>query len=153
MAAPPRNSPISNCQPPTWHTCTQKAMQAANRFCLALCAPNLTLRPGQTLDVFRPGRSGGAVLAAGEVLIDNCIFAGNQAGSGPAVSNTVTVALSSTRLDGNTLTCDGDRLFLDWKDVREPAASFRSRAARRAGLVVISSILPWLPRSHNPGFP
>lgn len=77
------------------------------------------VRLGQMLAALRrPGQSGGALLASGEVLIDSCNLTGNQAASGPAVSNTVTVTLNSTELTGNTLLCEGDGFFLDWKEVR-----------------------------------
>lgn len=54
---------------------------------------------------------------SGTAQLTNCTFRGNQAGIGSAVSNTVTVTLSSTELVSNTLTCDDDGLFLDWKNV------------------------------------
>lgn len=63
------------------------------------------------------GRAGGAVLVSGAVELTNCTLTGNQAGIGPAVSNAVTVTLSSTKLASNTLTCNDEGLFLDWKNV------------------------------------
>lgn len=56
-----------------------------------------------------PGRSGGAILVAGTVDLTDCTFRGNQADTGPAVSNTMTVTLSSTELISNTLTFEHDK--------------------------------------------
>lgn len=73
------------------------------------------------------GRAGGAILGSGDLGLTDCIFTGNQAAVGPAVSNTVTVTLSSTTLAENTLTCDDDGLFLDWKKVRDCNAPDQTR--------------------------
>lgn len=54
---------------------------------------------------------------SGTADLTDCAFRGNQAGVGPAVTNTVTVTVASTTLASNTLTCDDDGLFLDWKNV------------------------------------
>lgn len=65
------------------------------------------------------GRSGGAILASGIVSLEYCVFVGNQAGVGSAVTNTVSVSFSFVDFINNTRLCDDSALFLDWNDVSE----------------------------------
>jgi len=43
------------------------------------------------------------------------VFYGNRASLGPALSNTASVTLNNTEFINNTLLCDDETLFLDWK--------------------------------------
>ena len=61
------------------------------------------------------GRAGGAVLTSGVTELWNCVFYDNHASLGPALSNTASVTLNNTAFNNNTLVCDDDNLFLDWK--------------------------------------
>lgn len=65
----------------------------------------------------KTGRAGGAILGSGTTILENCSFSDNHAPLGPAVSNVVTVELNDTHFGDNTLWCDDDSLFLDWKNV------------------------------------
>lgn len=66
---------------------------------------------------YTSGRSGGAILASGVVSLDYCVFAGNQAGLGSAVTSTVSVRFYFVDFINNTLLCDDSTHFLDWNDV------------------------------------
>eukprot|EP00752_Nemacystus_decipiens_P010199 g9089.t1 len=62
------------------------------------------------------GRAGGAILASGTIRVDGSSFERNHAPLGPAVSNVLTVELNDTWFRDNTLWCDDDGMFLDWKN-------------------------------------
>lgn len=48
--------------------------------------------------------------------VESSTFSQNQAFLGPAISNTVSLMISGTQFDDNTLLCD-DSEFLDWTNV------------------------------------
>ena len=45
------------------------------------------------------------------------MFVENQSGAGPAIANTISIAMSSVDFINNTLLCDDTTLFLDWNEV------------------------------------
>lgn len=55
-------------------------------------------------------------MVSGIVRLEDCVLADNEALSGPAVYNAVTVILESTDVCDNQLLCD-DSSFLDWNPV------------------------------------
>lgn len=67
----------------------------------------------------KTGRAGGAILTSGTATVKNCLFSGNRATLGPAVSNTATVTLENTAFRDNALFCDDvdGSMFLDWQSV------------------------------------
>lgn len=93
--------------------------------CLQKCPGKRFLKPSPperrylSSHVWTQGRAGGAVLASGVTEIEDCIFSGNNAPVGPAVSNVLTVEINNTEFSDNTLWCDDNTLFLDWKNVSD----------------------------------
>lgn len=77
---------------------------------------------------------------SGTADLADCAFRGNQAGVGPAVTNTVTVTVDSTTLASNTLTCDDDGLFLDWKNVSMFKFSIPRTTAGRLTCPLLSTV-------------
>lgn len=57
------------------------------------------------------------MLASGTAKLYDSSFERNHAPLGPAVSNVFTIELNNTQFRNNTLWCDDDSLFLDWKIV------------------------------------
>lgn len=74
------------------------------------------LADGRRYALRMAGRAGGAVLASGVMFVDSCTLSRNRAFLGPAISNTVSLTISSTEFDDNTLYCDEEE-FLDWANV------------------------------------
>lgn len=63
-----------------------------------------------------PDLAGGALYAAGTAELYDCVLSNNRAVLGSAVSSVVSFELQDSDFRGNSLLCDDNRFFLDWKN-------------------------------------
>lgn len=72
------------------------------------------------------------------------MFVENQSGAGPAIANTISIAMSSVDFINNTLLCDDTTLFLDWNEVSSVRKPVEKRYWGGGGAGKVANGLPVL---------